>query len=70
MSPASRHPLLTAIALGVAGAVVAILVLVLVVVPLLDAAAQVPGQLAHAYSDYWNSVGQQFQQARQHGGAP
>jgi predicted PurR-regulated permease PerM len=61
----SRHPLIAAAVLAVAAIGAVILVFVLVVVPLSRAAVQAPGQLAHAYAEYWNSVSQVEQQARQ-----
>jgi predicted PurR-regulated permease PerM len=71
LSP-SRHPFIAIAVIAVAGAAVAILAFVLVVVPLADGIAQAPAQLGHAYQDYWDGVGQQFQQARQQegGGTP
>ena len=74
MSP-SRHPWITVAVVAVAGAGAAVLALVLVyvlvIVPLVQAVDQAPAQIAHAYSDYWNSVGQEIQQAQQqNGGTP
>jgi hypothetical protein len=60
----ARHPLITTVVISVAGAAAALLVIVLVVVPLLNGLAEAPAQLGHAYEDYWNGVGQQFQQAQ------
>ena len=65
MSIASRHPLITALAVAVAGAMALVLAFFLVVVPLTNAVVQAPAQIAHAYVDYWNGVGQEFQQAQQ-----
>ena len=71
MSIASRHPWITVAVLAVACALVAVLAFFLVVVPLARGITQAPGQLAHAYEGYWNSVSQVEQQARQqYGGTP
>jgi predicted PurR-regulated permease PerM len=67
----SRHPLVAAIVIAVAGAAVAVLAFVLVVIPLANGIAQAPAQIGHAYQDYWDGVGQQLQQAQQqYGGTP
>ena len=63
MSAIARHPLIAAGVLAVLVAGAALLVIFLVVVPLLNGLAQAPAQLGHAYQDYRNGVGQQFQQA-------
>jgi hypothetical protein len=64
---ASRHPFIAVAVLAVAGASAVILGFVLVVnlvlVPLGNEIGRAPGQLAHAYSAYWDGVGQQFEQA-------
>jgi hypothetical protein len=71
MNAASRHPLIAVAVVAVAGAAVAVLAFVLVVIPLTRAMVQAPGQLAHAYAEYWDAVGQEFQQAQQQdGGTP
>jgi hypothetical protein len=71
----ARHPLIAVLTAGVVLSVAAFLVVVLVVVPLLEAAGSAvgnaPGRFVHAYSEYWNGVDQQLQQARQkYGGQP
>lgn len=68
----ARHPLITTAVLAVAGAAALILAFILIVVPLMNAVNAFPGQVAHAYVDYWNGVGREFAQARQKdgGGAP
>jgi hypothetical protein len=75
----SRHPWITMAALAGALAGLGVLALFLVLVPMVRAAGQLPDQLGHAYQDYWNGVGQEFQQAcektrgpdcQQYGGQP
>ena len=68
MSIASRHPLIAVLVVAAAAAMATVLAFFLVVVPLTQAVVQAPAQLAHVYVEYWNAVGQEFQQAQQQEG--
>ena len=63
-----RHPFTgpALVAVVAAGAVVA--VMLLAVIPLLNAISTAPVHLTHAYANYWNDVGQQVAQAKKTGG--
>lgn len=62
---APRHPLIAVAVIAVAGAGAAFLALILVIVPLLNGLAEVPGQVAHGVVGYNNLIDQQLQQLQQ-----
>jgi hypothetical protein len=66
---APRRPRHAVVAIAVAAAVAVVLAFILVVVPLLNAASEIPDGLARAYADYRDGARRQFQQAQQDGGS-
>ena len=68
-SAAPRRSLHAVVTIAVAAAVAVVLAFILVVVPLPNAASEIPDGLAHACADYGDGVRHQFQQAQQDGGS-
>jgi hypothetical protein len=66
---APRRSLHAVVTIAVAAAVAVVLPFILVVVPLLNAASEIPDGPVHAYADYRDGVRHQFQQAQQDGGS-
>jgi hypothetical protein len=65
---APRHPLAVVLAVAGLAAAAAVAAFFLVVLPLLNAATDIPGWAVHSYEGYWNGVDQQFRQIQQQEG--
>jgi hypothetical protein len=67
---ALRHPFAAVFLAAAVTAAAVIATFLLIVVPLVTAVTNAPGQFGRAYVTYYNDVGQQIQQAQKEGGTP